>query len=181
MFRILNNRKKRLNDGYKFNLETCDYGMQNCVKVLQSERSEECHLVSNENYYIMDLDESLKREVYERLRVLAQEWIENVVELAGTSIYGIRRYTRGAFLMGHLDHLKTHVISAILNIRQRDMEVDWPLQIYDNDGALHEITLRPGEMVWYESARLTHGRVEKLRGASFENIFVHYMPKYVLL
>ena len=36
-------------------------------------------------------------------------------------------------------------------------------------------------MVWYESARLTHGRVEKLKGASFENIFVHYMPKYVIL
>ena len=39
----------------------------------------------------MDLDESLKREVYEKLRVLAQEWIDDVVELAGTSIYGIRR------------------------------------------------------------------------------------------
>ena len=60
-------------------------------QVLQSERAEECHLVSNENYYVMDLDESLKREVYEKLRVLAQEWIDDAVELAGTSIYGIRR------------------------------------------------------------------------------------------
>ena len=68
MFRILNNRKKRLNEGHKFELENCDYGMQNCVKVLQSERAEECHLVSNENYYVMNLDESLKREVYEKLR-----------------------------------------------------------------------------------------------------------------
>ena len=37
-------------------------------QVLQSERAKECHLVSNENYYVMDLDESLKREVYEKLR-----------------------------------------------------------------------------------------------------------------
>ena len=70
MFRILNNRKKRLNEGHRFELENCDYGMQNCVKVLQSERAKECHLVSNENYYVMNLDESLKREVYEKLRLL---------------------------------------------------------------------------------------------------------------
>ena len=69
LFRILNNRKKRLNEGDKFELENCDYGMQNCVKVLQSKRAEECHLVSNENYYLLNLDESLKREVYEKLRL----------------------------------------------------------------------------------------------------------------
>ena len=68
-YRILNNRKKRLNEGNKFELENCDYGMQNCVKVLKSERAEECHLVSNENYYVMNLDEGLKREVYEKLRL----------------------------------------------------------------------------------------------------------------
>ena len=44
-------------------------------------------------------------------------------------------------MLGHLDHLKTHVISAILNIKQRDMEEDWPLQIFDNDGVLHEVII----------------------------------------
>ena len=42
---------------------------------------------------------------------------------------------------------------------------------------LHHVMLQPGEMVWYESARLVHGRVEKLNGSAFENIFVHFMPK----
>ena len=104
-----------------------------------------------------------------------------------------RKYTRGAFLLGHLDHLRTHVISAILNIKQKvdisrwmcvgsltwclQVDSDWPLQIYDNNGTLHEVILAPGEMVWYESARLVHGRVEKLNGSAFENIFVHFMPK----
>ena len=68
------------------------------------------------------------------------------------------------------------MISAILNIKQ-NVDSDWPLQIYDNSGKLHEIILAPGEMVWYESARLIHGRVEKLNGTSFENVFVHFMPK----
>ena len=72
---------------------------------------------------------------------------------------------------------RTHVISAILNIKQK-VDSPWPLQIYDNDGKLHEITLEPGEMVWYESARLIHGRVKKLNGTYYENVFVHYMPKY---
>ena len=44
-------------------------------------------------------------------------------------------------MLGHLDHLKTHVISAILNIKQKDMEEEWPLQIFDNDGVLHEVKI----------------------------------------
>ena len=44
-------------------------------------------------------------------------------------------------MLGHLDHLKTHVISAILNIKQKDMEEEWPLQIFDNNGVLHEVTI----------------------------------------
>jgi hypothetical protein len=40
------------------------------------------------------------------------------IELVGTSVYGIRKYTRGAYLLSHLDHLKTHVVSAILNVAQ---------------------------------------------------------------
>jgi hypothetical protein len=31
----------------------------------------------------------------------------------------IRKYTNGAKLMPHLDHMETHVISAILNIAQQ--------------------------------------------------------------
>ena len=62
--------------------------------------------------------------------------------------------------------------------RQRDMEVDWPLQIFDNAGALHEITLRPGEMVWYESARLLHGRPEPLAGDYYDNLFIHFSPTH---
>jgi len=174
--RILNNRKKLFNSGKKWNIEKCDYGMQNCQKILESKEAQECHLVSAENYWYMGLGTAVKEEVYERLRVAGQDWIGNVVELAGTSIYGIRRYTRGAWLLGHLDHLRTHVISAILNIKQK-VDSDWPLQIYDHAGRLHEVTLKEGEMVWYESAKMVHARAVPLNGSYFENIFVHYMPR----
>ena len=71
---------------------------------------------------------------------------------------------------------RTHVISAILNIKQK-VDSDWPLQIYDHDGRLHEVTLKEGEMVWYESAKMVHARAVPLNGSYFENIFVHYMPR----
>ena len=69
------------------------------------------------------------------IKDIKQAWIKNSVELIGTSIYGIRwvpkfekykynplfirKYTHGAKLMPHLDHMETHVISAILNIAQK--------------------------------------------------------------
>lgn len=174
--RILNNRKKLLLEKKKFIIEGCDLGMQNCHRLLESRDAHECHVVSNENYFFRSMGGAVLEDIYSKLRPMAQDWISNKIELAGTSIYGIRKYTRGAWLMGHLDHLKSHVISAILNIKQ-DVDEDWPLQIFDHSGHLHSVLLKPGEMVWYESARLVHGRVKPLNGSYFENLFVHYMPR----
>ena len=33
------------------------------------------------------------------------------------------------------------------------VDSDWPLQILDQEGRQHSLTLQPGEMVWYESAK----------------------------
>ena len=87
----------------------------------------------------------------------------------------MRKYTRGARLDAHLDHMKTHVVSAILNINQK-VDSDWPLQIFDHQGELHHVMLKAGEMIWYESAKLVHGRSIPFNGTSFENIFIHFMP-----
>jgi prolyl 4-hydroxylase len=57
------------------------------------------------------------------------------------------------------------------------VEEDWPLQILDHTGRPHSVILHPGEMVWYESARLVHARMSPLKGKAFENIFVHFMPR----
>ena len=62
----------------------------------------------------------------------------------------------------HTDRLNTHVVSAIFNIDQ-DVDVEWPLQIVDHQGSAHEILLKPGDMVLYESARLVHGRIKPLQ------------------
>ena len=51
--------------------------------------------------------------------------------------------------MPHVDRMETHVISAIINIDQK-VDTEWPLQIQDHQGRMHELVMRPGEMVLYE-------------------------------
>ena len=64
------------------------------------------------------------------------------------------RYTRGAWLAGHVDHTKTHVLSAIINLGQK-VEEPWPLDIVDYEKRPHRVILKPGDLVWYESSRYT--------------------------
>ena len=92
-------------------------------------------------------------------------WDPEIPELRNMSI-----------LLSHVDQLGTHVISAIINVDQ-EVEEDWPLFIQDNRGEDHEVILRPGEMIWYESARLIHGRQRPLRGHHYDNVFIHYKPR----
>ena len=40
------------------------------------------------------------------------------------------------------------------------------------------VFLAPGEMVWYESARLLHGRPEVLEGDYYDNLFIHFVPTH---
>ena len=58
-----------------------------------------------------------------------------------------------------------------------DQRVDqpWALQIEDHQGREHEVLLRPGEMVLYESATLIHGRIKPFQGDYFANIFTHFL------
>ncbi len=46
----------------------------------------------------------------------------------------------------------THQVSAILNIAQK-VDKPWPLNIIDYEGVVHNVTLQPGDVLWYESAR----------------------------
>ena len=89
-------------------------------------------------------------------------------------MYGIRRYLKGSWLATHLDQLGSHVISAIVHLGHKGQ--DWPLFIKDNMGGTHKIVLQPGQVLWYESARLPHGRPEVFKGEFYDNMFVHFKP-----
>jgi hypothetical protein len=63
----------------------------------------------------------------------------------------------------------------VINVDQQSDE-PWPLLILDHDDKEHNIVMRPGDMVLYESAKLLHGRPSEFLGSHYDNIFAHYKP-----
>lgn len=67
-------------------------------------------------------------------------------------------------------------MSAIVNVDQVGIDEDWSLEIMGNDGLYHYVNMKPGEMLFYESAKALHGRPQKLKGDGYSNIFIHFKP-----
>ena len=126
--------------------------------------------------YMAHLQQKERSILENYFRRVLEEW-SNTTDLQMTSLYGIRKYTRGAILGLHVDTCSTHVISAIINVDSKlDEGKDWPLQIYDHDHNLFEFNMKPGEVVYYESARNGHSRRKPLLGTYYANIFIHFRP-----
>jgi hypothetical protein len=64
----------------------------------------------------------------------------------------------------------------IINVDQGEIREPWKVEIYDFAERLHEITMEPGDIVYYESARCLHGRMKPLQGGFYVNLFAHYRP-----
>ncbi len=122
---------------------------------------------------VIELPDELRKEIHSSLKPQLETWSKT--ELIPTFVYGIRVYKKGSVLISHRDRLKTHIISAIINVDQV-VDEDWPLIIEDNYCRIHHVLLNPGEVIFYESARLIHGRPLPLKGNKFANIFCHFMP-----
>lgn len=120
---------------------------------------------------LIDLSDDLRAKIHQNLRPVMSQW--SGIALEPTYVYGIRTYHRGAVLKEHRDRQQTHIISAIINVDQQ-VEEDWCLHIEDNDYRQHKVVLKPGEVLFYEGARLLHGRPQALVGESFSNIFCHF-------
>jgi hypothetical protein len=108
------------------------------------------------------------------LKELVEAWTG--VELEYTSIYGLRRYEDGARLLTHVDRETTHAASLIINVAQGNIRKPWTVEIYDFADRLHEVEMREGDIVYYESARCLHGRMQPLEGEFYVNLFAHYRP-----
>lgn len=98
------------------------------------------------------------------------------VPLELTDIYGMRRYEDGARLLTHVDREATHACSLIVNVAQHAIREPWNIEVYDHADRLHEVEMNEGDIVYYESARCLHGRMQPLRGAHYVNLFAHYRP-----
>ena len=93
-------------------------------------------------------------------------------------MYGLRQYQEGARLLTHVDREATHAVSLIVNVAQGNLTQPWPIEVQDHQDRLHEVIMRPGDIVYYESAKCLHGRNRPLTGdnAYYVNLFTHYRP-----
>jgi prolyl 4-hydroxylase len=123
---------------------------------------------------IIKLPKELKEKIHLSLQKPLEDWSNLILE--PTFVYGIRVYQEGSLLIPHRDRENTHIISAIINVAQ-EIEEEWPLIIEDHFYRKHEVVLKPGEVIYYESSKLLHGRPIPLKGKSFANVFCHFMPK----
>lgn len=118
-------------------------------------------------------DEDFNQSVMETLRPAHEDW--SGIKLLNSACYGIRVYQAGSYLFNHVDRTESHVVSSTICIDRR-LNAPWPLYIEDHDGNPHEVSIEPGEMVFYESAKLKHGRPYPMDGDFYASIFVHYRP-----
>jgi prolyl 4-hydroxylase len=118
-------------------------------------------------------DKAFNAALSRELQPAHEEW--SGMRLVESACYGIRIYQRGTFLYNHVDHTQTHIISSTICVDHR-LSSPWPLYVEDVAGNGHQIDMDPGEMVFYEGARLRHGRAYPLQGDYYASIFVHYRP-----
>jgi hypothetical protein len=118
-------------------------------------------------------DREFNRALSQELKPAHETWAG--MRLAESACYGFRVYQRGSYLYNHVDRTQTHIISSTLCVDSR-LDEPWPLCLADIEGVHHEVNLEPGEFVFYEGAKLLHGRPWPLKGDYYIGMFVHYRP-----
>lgn len=125
---------------------------------------------------MLQIDSTTRKLIWEASKESLEQWTG--VELSPTSLYGVRVYTEDAVLAPHVDRMPL-VISAIINVAQ-DVDEDWPLEVYGHDGKAYNVTMEPGDMVFYESHSVIHGRPFPLKGRYYAvSILLSLMSVYI--
>jgi len=120
---------------------------------------------------MLQIDSTTRKSIWEASKESLEQWTG--VELSPTSLYGVRVYTDDAVLAPHVDRMPL-VISVIINVAQ-DVDEPWPLEVYGHDGKAYNITMEPGEMIFYESHSVIHGRPFPLKGRYYAVSIFEYM------
>jgi hypothetical protein len=118
----------------------------------------------------------LTRRVLSELQSFVEEWAG--MEMTPYRAYGFRLYQNQSQLTMHVDKLQTHIVSFILHIDSSDDAEPWPIFIEDLHGRTHEVTLTPGDVLFYESSKCFHGRPRRFSGSWYTSVFVHYYPRH---
>ena len=119
-------------------------------------------------------DHEFNQAVCQELKPVHETWAG--MRLTESACYGFRVYQRGSYLHNHVDRTQTHIVSSTICVDSR-LDEPWPLYLEDIEGRPHPVNLEPGEFVFYEGAKLIHGRPWALKGDYYIGMFVHYRPQ----
>ena len=157
---VIDKLKKRLSDGMKNEI----YDLERKIDVVEADSPS-----------LFLRDQGMNRQILEDMLPLHEAW--SGVELVPNNAYGLRVYRNGTNLNMHLDKKETHVISSILHVDHGENDDPWPIVIEDFHGHTNEVFLESGDMLFYESSKLVHGRPKKMKGEFYSSLFSHYYPK----
>jgi len=123
----------------------------------------------------------LSNEVKDAVQTQIAAWIGVPTDtLEATSTYGIRNYWKGSTLKTHVDRVETHILSAVycVDAKYPENAEKWHMEADPDLSGKHvSVDIKPGELFFYESAKLVHGRPSMLQGDYSAHIFVHFRPK----
>ncbi len=120
---------------------------------------------------LMPLEHQLKQEIQQLLQPLVEAWFGHY--LKPSRVEEIRIYENGCVIKQQRQDSKTSIVSVIINIEQL-VNQPWPLLITDHNYREHRMLLSPGDMLFYESAKLNQGRPVALDGDEFADLYIHY-------
>ena len=140
---------------------------------VRTESHNDCVETDNRPFFLKD--DEMNTEILNALLPFHEAW--SGVELIPNNAYGLRVYRNETNLNMHLDKRETHVISSILHVDHGLNDEPWPLVIEDFHGNTNEVILEPGDMLFYESSKLVHGRPTIMNGEYYSSLFSHYYPK----
>ena len=120
--------------------------------------------------------------VTHELHKLVGEWSGLGVDgIEPTSTYGIRVYYKNSTLATHVDRIESHILSVVYCVDAKYPDPAAPVWKMEADpdltGKHATVEVKPGQIFFYESAKLAHGRPTVLHGDYSAHIFVHYRPK----
>ncbi len=120
---------------------------------------------------ITPLSEDLKQETHQALQPLIEAWFGHYLKLTNT--VGVTNYKHAALIKRHREDNNTTIVSAVICVHQL-VNKPWPLVIDDHNYRKHHVLLNPGDICFYEGAKLSHGRSEALDGEEYAELILHY-------
>lgn len=118
-------------------------------------------------------DVEFQKYVMDEMLSMHEEWCG--MDLVPVVAHGPRQYSRGAYLLKHVDKME-RIISSTICIDYA-LDQPWPLYIEDGNDNPYYVDMLPGDFCFYESSRLVHGRPYPMVGDAYLGMFVHYAPK----